>query len=326
MISTFQNLLKQTEAIADIDTNLNLDHMSPSYKSMPNEKLVYQRRPGKLYKTRKEAQKKKKVNPTTEEKSKISADLLNKDVKLKSKDLPVFDIESKERKSEANCKRSKKMFKIQKDTDDIVPDLKVKSVTTPLIKYGCHNLSYLSLKSLETHCQPSCISDIKKTDPYFRVKWLHDEIVHSCLFLLELKFSHVLYCGSVEARTIVAGKSMKCLWKIQQLFNKELVFVPYNPSGVHLLLIVLNLLQCTIMLLDPMLEDNTSDIELVMEIGIKLLKNKFSLQNVTAIPANKHSYKKMVQFVGLMFAIMQREFVKVSQCFFSSKVFAHAYF
>ena len=109
----------------------------------------------------------------------------------------------------------------------------MKSVTTPLIKYGCHNLSYLSLKSLETHCSPSCISDIKKTDPYFRVGWLHDEIVDSYLFLLELKFSHVLYCGSVEARAIVAGKSMKCLWKNQQLFSKELVFVPYNPSGVH---------------------------------------------------------------------------------------------
>ena len=43
--------------------------------------------------------------------------------------------------------------------------------------------------------------------------WLHDEIVDSYLFLLELKFSHVLDCGYVEARAIVAGKSMKCLWK-----------------------------------------------------------------------------------------------------------------
>ena len=227
MISALQDLVKQAEAIANIDTNLNLDHMSPSYKPMPNENLDYQWSPGKLHKTRKEVQKKEKVNPTTEEK--ISADQLNKEVKLESKDLPVFDIESKKRKSEANCKRSKKMFKIQKDTNDIVPYLKVKIVTTPLIKHGCHNLSYLSLKSLETHCSPSCISDIKKTDPYFRVGWLHNEIADSYLFLLELKFSHVLYCGSVEASAIFAGKSMKCLWKNQQLFNKELVFIVYNP-------------------------------------------------------------------------------------------------
>ena len=65
----------------------------------------------KLYKTRKEVQKKKKINPTTEEKSKISADLLNKEVKLESKDLPGFDIESKKRKSEANCKGSKKYLR-----------------------------------------------------------------------------------------------------------------------------------------------------------------------------------------------------------------------
>ena len=112
MISALQDLVKQAEAITNIDTSLNLDHMSPSYKPIPNEKLdYYQWRPGKLYKTRKEVQKKKKVNPTTEEKSKISADLLNKEVKLGSKDLPVFDIESKKRKSEANCKRSKKCLR-----------------------------------------------------------------------------------------------------------------------------------------------------------------------------------------------------------------------
>ena len=50
MISALQDLVKQAEAIANIDTGLNLDHMSPSYKPMPNEKLGYQWRSGKLYK------------------------------------------------------------------------------------------------------------------------------------------------------------------------------------------------------------------------------------------------------------------------------------
>ena len=61
MISALQDLVEQAEAIANIDTNLNLDHMSPSYKNMTNEKLDYQWRSGELYKTRKEAQKKKKI-------------------------------------------------------------------------------------------------------------------------------------------------------------------------------------------------------------------------------------------------------------------------
>ena len=69
--------------------------MSPSYKPMPNEKLDYQWRPRKLHEKRKEVQEQKKINPTTEEKSKISADLLNKEVKLESKYLPVFDIKRK---------------------------------------------------------------------------------------------------------------------------------------------------------------------------------------------------------------------------------------
>ena len=81
--------------------------------------------------------------------------------------------------------------------------------------------------------------------------WLHNEIVDSYLFLLKITFSYVLYCPSVEARPVAAGKPMKFLWKIQQLFNKELIFVPYNPSGVHWLLILLNVLQGTIMLPGP---------------------------------------------------------------------------
>ena len=134
----------------------------------------------------------------------------------------------------------------------------MKNFTTPLIKYGCHNLSYLPLKSLETHCSPLCISDIKKTGPYFRLEWLHNEIVDAYLFLLELKFSHVLYSQSSSCKEID-----KVSLENQQLFNKELVFGPYNPSGVHWLLIILKLLQGTVMLLDPMLENNISDIESV---------------------------------------------------------------
>ena len=61
MISALQDLVEEAEAISNIDTNLNLDHMSPSYKNMTNEKLDYQWRPEELYKTRKEAQKKKKI-------------------------------------------------------------------------------------------------------------------------------------------------------------------------------------------------------------------------------------------------------------------------
>ena len=91
MALALQDLVKQAEAIANTDTNLNLDRMSSLYKHMPNEKLGYQWRPGKLYKTRQEVQKTKKINPTIEKKIKISANLLNKEMKLQSKCIPVFD-------------------------------------------------------------------------------------------------------------------------------------------------------------------------------------------------------------------------------------------
>ena len=123
----------------------------------------------------------------------ISADLLSKEAKVNSKELPVLDIQCKKRKLEANCKCSKKGFKIPKSTNGVEPDLKVRSVTTPLARYGCHNLSYLSLKSSEAHCPLPCMSDIKRRDPYFIFGWLHHEIVDSYLFLLERELMHVLY-------------------------------------------------------------------------------------------------------------------------------------
>ena len=48
LILAGEDLVKQAEAIANVDTNLNLDYMLSSYKPMPNEKLHYQWRPGKL--------------------------------------------------------------------------------------------------------------------------------------------------------------------------------------------------------------------------------------------------------------------------------------
>ena len=82
------------------------------------------------------------------------------------------------------------MFKTQKGINDIVPDLKVRGLTTLLTRYGFHNLSYLS-------CYPVLVTYRKQILTLgwngFKIKlWIH-------LFLLESKFSYVLYCGSVEA-------------------------------------------------------------------------------------------------------------------------------
>ena len=133
-----------------------------------------------------------KITVGTKVMREISAYLLNKEAKVNSKELPALDIQCKKRELEANWKCSKKDFKITKSTNGVGPDFKVRSVTTPLARYGCHDLPYLSLKPSETHCPPPCMSDIKTRDPYFRVGWLHDEIVDSYLFLLERELMHVL--------------------------------------------------------------------------------------------------------------------------------------
>ena len=75
-----------------------------------------------------------------------------------------------------------------------------------------------------------------------------------------------------------------------------------------------------------MLENNASDIELVKEIGIKLLKNKFSFQNVIVIPANQHSLQEDGSSCGAYVCYYAKRICEGLPMFFSSNVFAHAYF
>ena len=80
------------------------------------------------------------------------------------------------------------------------------------------------------------------------------------------------------------------------------------------------------MLLNPMLGNNTSDMELV-RVGIKLLKNKFSLQNVTVIPENEHSLQQDGSSCEAYVCCYAKRISKFFQCFFNvPKVFAHAFF
>ena len=78
------------------------------------------------------------------------------------------------------------------------------------------------------------------------------------------------------------------------------------------------------MLLVPLLENNTSDIELVKKNRIK--KN-FILQNVKVIPANEHSLQEdgsssrdYICYYGTKF------FESLSMFLFLRKFFGHAYF
>ena len=78
------------------------------------------------------------------------------------------------------------------------------------------------------------------------------------------------------------------------------------------------------MLLVPLLENNTSDIELVKKNRIK---NNFILQNVKVIPANEHSLQEdgstsrdYICYYGTKF------FESLSMFLFLRKFFGHAYF
>ena len=95
------------------------------------------------------------------------------------------------------------------------------------------------------------MKDIKSYDKLFKPGWLHDEIISSFLFNLTKKHSEVLSCGSTEAMLIHHGKSLRKMWKNEDLTKKSLVLIPFNPTNSHWKLISINISEAIVSVLDP---------------------------------------------------------------------------
>ena len=84
------------------------------------------------------------------------------------------------------------------------------------------------------------IATLKKIDNSFKPGWLQDEVIGSYFFNLVRQQYQVKYCGSTEALALSHCRSVNLLWDGDGLTNIRYAFVPYNPSGRHWILIVLD--------------------------------------------------------------------------------------
>ena len=96
------------------------------------------------------------------------------------------------------------------------------------------------------------IATLKKIDNSFKPRWLQDEIIGSYLFNLVRQHDQVKYCGSIEALALSHCRSNNLLWDSDDLTNIRYTFVPYNPSGRHCILIVLDVKLNKIPIFDPL--------------------------------------------------------------------------
>ena len=163
-----------------------------------------------------------------------------------------------------------------------------------LLRNGCHSITYLDLISLEVSHNQSQLAKIWKDDVNFRFGWLHDEIINSYLFQIQLQFRHVIYCGSIEALLIYNGKSFRKMWKGKNLSEKQILFIPFNLSNRHWTLLFVNLKAKTLYILDPLKQH--ADADLVSKASIItniILEKKFGYSKGCSIASMPHFYKKM---------------------------------
>jgi len=150
-----------------------------------------------------------------------------------------------------------------------------------ILKNGCHSLSYLDLLSLETTFPNSDKATIKKKDPQFKVGWLHDEIINSFIRnVTEVYSKNCLYVCSTTAMSISHGNSFRRLWSNRKLCAVETILIPFNPSGSHWILVVLNKINKTITILDPLkntLNLHQRSVKLAIKLGKSILKAKFDV-------------------------------------------------
>jgi len=120
-----------------------------------------------------------------------------------------------------------------------------------ILNNGPHYVSFLQLKSLETTIATGELNFLKAKDKAFEQGWLYDKIINGYLWRLCQEYQHCLYASSIVAKIQEKNKSIKLLWNNDNIENKTILFIPWNPSGYHWILLVVKLSNQTLLFLDP---------------------------------------------------------------------------
>ena len=135
------------------------------------------------------------------------------------------------------------------------------------------------------------IATLKKIDNSFEPGWLQDEVIGSYLFNLVRQHDQVKYCDSTEALALSHCRSVNLLRDGGDLTNISYTFVPYNPSGRHCILIVLDIKLKKISILDSLskcyLKENKYH-KLCACVELELFQRKFNKTNIKTVTTTEH--------------------------------------
>jgi len=171
-----------------------------------------------------------------------------------------------------------------------VTSVKGKNMAKCILNNGPHSLSLIQIKSLEPLLSRNELAILKVHDPDFNTGWLYDAIIDSFLWCLCEQIPNCLYASSAIAQILENGSSIHRLWKDVSFCNKKWLFMPWNPTRVHWILIAVDLVQQKMIFLDPKENSNAEHgffIELGKELINNLLRNKFGFAVSSVESPNK---------------------------------------
>ena len=146
--------------------------------------------------------------------------------------------------------------------------------------------SIFRFMSLEVCHKYAQIKDIKPYDKLFKPGRLHNEVINSFLFNLTKKHTVVLFLWFYWGYIDHHGKSLRNMWKNEDLTKKYLVLIPFNPTNSHWKLICINLSEATVSVLDPMVRPCQD--QDALDVARTILQKKFGI--------HKFLIKKMLQY------------------------------
>ncbi|XP_078495388.1 uncharacterized protein LOC113474043 isoform X2 [Ciona intestinalis] len=126
-----------------------------------------------------------------------------------------------------------------------------KHLTNKALQCGPYSVTYLQLLSLEMNISSQQKQEIWACDKRFRVGWLYDEIIDSYLWCLCQNNKQIMFADSAVAQCMKSGLSVKRLWANMTLENMKFIFIPYNPSRIHWVLLVVDIKKKQLLYLDP---------------------------------------------------------------------------
>ena len=258
--SILDDLNRQCEAVLTLD-NTSLPGQQPNKVKIipPNKKMDFQWRPQKMRKTKKKQKKEQNLmtHPTLEEKTKIKEQLVaSSHIENDIADNPRIQNYSSQETCPENPEppEKKKCGEEEEKTISIFTNISEIPLREVILRNGCHGLSPLDIKSLDTNVNNNEKSQFQRHYKSYQVGWLHDEVINSFTLRLTKDFTDTIYCASSEALLIAYGKSFGRLWKNINLSIVKKIFIPFNPNNLHWVLIYINIETERSYLIDPMNE------------------------------------------------------------------------